>query len=60
MTNRVTQAQADMIDALKKIITNMRDSHRRMLENEKLHKEPEDYGPETKASIDIQKALDNF
>lgn len=54
----VEDVQADMIKALKKLILKLRDSHRRMLENEKLHKEPEEYGPDTTKSIEVQEALD--
>ena len=54
----VEQAQVDMIDGLNKLLIRVRDSHRRMLLDETVHKEKEDYSKEILESIEIQEALD--
>lgn len=54
----VEQAQADLIEGLNKLLIRVRDSHRRLLLDETVHKEKEDYSKEILESIEIQTALD--
>ena len=54
----VEQAQADLIEGLNKLLRRVRYSHGRMLLDETVHKEKQDYSPELIESIEIQEALD--
>ncbi len=56
----VEEVQAEQIKTLSELLIEVRDSHRRMVLNETLHKEKIDYGPETLKSIEIQEALNQI